>query len=249
MLRRSTRWKPPDDERDRPPARADDLPDDYPNGIQWSLPALDITDFVEVLGGTQPRDGRPWAGVVPLRNPITGIVGCPRAASGQATVAPPRSVVNSRRLIVLAPGLAPNFQYSKTIACRDSQYGGYSAKIAVHLLTTSPKPWVFPGPGLHLGARQRNPSIAAPVATAGDAAPVTVVGNRCRRPRPQRPGIGAQHRIAVVIGRRPTGNGSGGLPTWRKRIARRSTATRRAAKRRWQHSERAGTGCSRIACA
>src|SRR5215831_11120759 len=34
------------------------------------------------------------------RNPITGIAACcPRAASGQATAAPPSSVMNSRRLV------------------------------------------------------------------------------------------------------------------------------------------------------
>jgi uncharacterized protein YchJ len=37
---------------------------------------------------------------VGLRNPITGIAGCcARAASGHAIVAPPRSVMKSRRFI------------------------------------------------------------------------------------------------------------------------------------------------------
>jgi hypothetical protein len=37
-------------------------------------------------------------GVVPFRNPITGIAGCcARAASGQAAAAPPSSVMNFRR--------------------------------------------------------------------------------------------------------------------------------------------------------
>src|SRR5258708_2183767 len=50
--------------------------------------------------------------------------------------------------------------------------------------------------------------VAAPdtVATAGVAASAAVVGDRCWRPRRRigeaRPAIGAQHRIAVVIGRR-----------------------------------------------
>ena len=35
-----------------------------------------------------------------LRNPITGIAGCcARAASGHAAAAPPKSVMNSRRLM------------------------------------------------------------------------------------------------------------------------------------------------------
>ena len=37
--------------------------------------------------------------LLPLRNPITGIAGCcARAASGQATAAPPRPAMNARRL-------------------------------------------------------------------------------------------------------------------------------------------------------
>ena len=42
------------------------------------------------------------AGALLLRNPITGIVGCcARAALGSATIAPPRSVMKSRRFICL----------------------------------------------------------------------------------------------------------------------------------------------------
>ena len=62
--------------------------------------ALDIAGFAQALAeraqtvrGTRPADS-------PLRNPITGIAGCcARAASGHAAAAPPRSVMNSRRLI------------------------------------------------------------------------------------------------------------------------------------------------------
>ena len=49
------------------------------------------------MGITKTTNG---SGELLFRNPITGIAGCcARAASGHAATAPPRRVMNSRRLI------------------------------------------------------------------------------------------------------------------------------------------------------
>jgi hypothetical protein len=49
--------------------------------------------------GCEARAGRNDAGDPELRNPITGVACCARAATGHAAAAPPSSDMNSRRFI------------------------------------------------------------------------------------------------------------------------------------------------------
>ncbi len=97
---RARQSRSPDGEPDRPPMPAIDRIDPPPSGIRSLRSGPRHSRFRSGLGGTRPGCVAYWPGAVVLRNPITGIAGCcARAASGHATAAPPRSVMNSRRFI------------------------------------------------------------------------------------------------------------------------------------------------------
>src|SRR5262249_31768854 len=96
-LRRS---RPPVGVPGRHTARAVDHACVPPSGIRLPRFGLRLSRFLFDLAETRPRSGRRPRGDAVWTKPTTGTTGCcARAVNGHAAAAPPRNVMNSRRLI------------------------------------------------------------------------------------------------------------------------------------------------------